>query len=167
MPDQRHALPLLGALAVAAAGCQGGAGKAAQTHLERGRVHLEQQTYPKAIAAFTQAIEHDPELVRAYNERGVARAQLERYRPALDDYNRAIARTQLENYESAVADFTRAIERQPEFAPAYANRGGAYLQLGQPKAALRDFQQAAQLFEQQDNPRGYQRMRNAIRSVAP
>ena len=65
-----------------------------------------------AIADYTKAIELKPDFVDAYNNRGLAKANLQDYRGAIADYN-------------------KAIELTPDYANAYYNRGSA-------KAALKD-----------------------------
>jgi tetratricopeptide (TPR) repeat protein len=80
----------------------------------------------KALADYSRAIELDPKLGRAWNDRGAAYEQLGRP-------------------DKALADYSRAIELDPKYARAWANRGGVYKQLGQLEKAVTDFSKAIEL----------------------
>ena len=60
--------------------------------------------YSRDIVDYTKAIELDPDFAFAYNNRGLAKAELE------DNYG-------------AIEDFTKAIELDPDDADAYNSRG--------------------------------------------
>jgi tetratricopeptide (TPR) repeat protein len=51
------------------------------------------------------------------------------------------------NFSQAVVDYTCAITAQPDYAPAYANRGYAYAALGDSDKAFADYNQAITLDE--------------------
>ena len=53
--------------------------------------------------------------------------------------NRGLAYSELEKYPEAIADFTKAIKLDPKDADAYYNRGIAYKALGKTKKAETDF----------------------------
>ena len=78
------------------------------------------KNFNSAIIYYTKAIELDPKLTAAYNNRGNA-------------YHN------LKNYEVAIADYTKAIELDPKLAAAYNNRGNAYKSLGKNNEANADF----------------------------
>lgn len=88
--------------------------------------YLAEESHRKALADFTQAIEHKPNLASAYYSRGTLHAAEGRH-------------------ASAIADFTEAIKSDPNDAMAYNNRGEAYLANGQPDHALFDFNEAIRL----------------------
>ena len=69
---------------------------------------------------YIKAIEIDPNLFRAYNNRGVA-------------YHFK------KEYYLAIADYTKAIDISPNDANAYDNRGFTYEALGRKDEAIADF----------------------------
>ena len=44
------------------------------------------------------------------------------------------------NAQAAIADYNRAIELEPRNTQAYTNRGNAYLDVGKPRKAIKDFE---------------------------
>ena len=79
-----------------------------------------------AINGFDRAIELNPSLVEAYNNRAVAYQRQ-------GDLNRAIT------------DFDKAIDLKPNYATAYNNRGSAYHNQGDLNRAIADFTKAIDL----------------------
>jgi len=69
----------------------------AQAHLKRGEALSDTRDYTAAIAAYSSAIQLNPDLAEAYNDRGFAH------------YLNG-------NAERAIADFTRAIELRPDYS---------------------------------------------------
>lgn len=69
------------------------------------------------------------------------------------------------NYQAAIDYFERALALNPDFAPAYLGRGLTRYRLGNEAAATQDAQIAAQLFEKQDNPEGYEAAQNFLQAV--
>ena len=113
-----------------------------------------------AVDAYTKAIELNPALAEAYNNRGNAKADLGQHEAALADhdrtielnptlatayYNRGNTKRSLGQYDAELADYDRAIELAPTFAAAYNNRGYAKHALGQHDAALADLDRAIEL----------------------
>lgn len=103
------------------------------------------------------------DLAWAYDNRGSAHTSLERYRPAIVDYDRAlqldpgVGRTYFnrgklylgaDQFKKAIADFDRAIELEADFSEAYEERGFANSKLGRDNLALDDYNQALRLGEQ-------------------
>jgi tetratricopeptide (TPR) repeat protein len=114
----------------------------------------------EAIERFSKAIELDPKLAIAYNNRGTAYLELGNDQRALMDYDRAIeldpnyapayagragAYGNLGNHQQALRDCDRAIELDPKIAMAYSNRGMAHAELGNYQQALRDCDRAIEL----------------------
>ncbi|MGD1008267.1 MAG: trypsin-like peptidase domain-containing protein, partial [Ignavibacteriaceae bacterium] len=94
--------------------------------------------YQEAIDYFTNYLIKYPNDANAYSNRGIAKADLEDYRGAIQDYNQAIeinpnyagayynrgiAKADLEDYRGAIQDYNQAIEINPNDANAYYNRG--------------------------------------------
>ena len=101
----------------------------AKSYYNRGVKHQRQGEYDKAISCYTTAIEKEPGLVEAYNNRGLAYREGEAY------YDGA----------RAIRDFDMAIEIDPNFASAYYNRGITYLREGRYDKAWDDVYKAHSL----------------------
>ena len=126
---------------------------------------VEEGRWEDAVAAFTEAIELEPEdtdlLASAYRNRSVALGELGRIEEAVTDasaaidlqpvdtdilaqayVNRSVAVAQLGRFEEAVTDTTAAIDLQPAdtdiLAQAYVNRSVAVAQLGRFEEAISD-----------------------------
>lgn len=80
----------------------------------------------EAIAAYDQAIRHDPKSARVYNMRGDAYRRLGRYHQALLDYN-------------------QAIRLAPQSADSYAGRAFTHTLLSKDKEAQQDLARAIEL----------------------
>ncbi len=93
--------------------------------------------YSGAIEDFTEAIEMDPQISSAYNNRGFAKQKLNDYSGAIADFtavlgmdendetallNRGIANTKIKDYSGAISDLTRFIAHNPDNALAYYYR---------------------------------------------
>lgn len=85
-----------------------------------GQARLNTEDYRGAIADYTQALARNPQLVEAYNARGVAHGRLD-------------------EVETAITDFTQAIALDPDYAVGYSNRGLAYGVKGETDLAIQDF----------------------------
>ena len=125
----------------------------------------------KAIEHYTTAIKLKPDFAAAYNNRGVAKYELEQYKEAIKDYDQAIKlkpdfaeaynnrgnakvrlgqleeaiKDRLGQYEAAIKDYNQAIKLNPDFAEAYNNRGLAKARLEQYNEAITDYDQAITL----------------------
>jgi len=110
--------------------------------------------YAEAVAAHGAAIEADPRLSAAFENRALAYARLNRLNEALTDYaaaislqptgpgaylGRGILMLEQGAPERALPDFGKAIELDPSLTTARYNRGLAFLQLGQNELAEVDF----------------------------
>lgn len=91
--------------------------------LVRADTRFEDGDFEAAIADYTRVLRDDPENVRAYNNRGVARLRTD-------------------NAKGAIADFDAALQRQPAFAEALCNRGLARFQTGEIDGAISDYSAA-------------------------
>jgi tetratricopeptide (TPR) repeat protein len=87
-----------------------------------------------ALADFTRAIQGDPKLASAYNDRGAAYSALHRPAEAVRDYTQALA---LHADNAAQVLFNRAL---------------AYEDQGETKLAYQDYQAAAQMKPDWDLP---------------
>jgi len=95
-------------------------------YLQMGNDDLKQRNLDQAIIDFTKAIDIDPNLAKAYNNRGVAYAQ-----------EGSLSR--------AIADFTMSIANDPKDAQGYNNRGHAYANEGDFVQAIADYTQAIRI----------------------
>ena len=118
------------------------------------------------VSAYSEAIHFDPQNALAYNNRGIAKAKLERYHSAIEDYDEAIrlnpkystaykfrgsAKAKLKEYEDSIKDYDKAISIDPKYTWAYINRGQAKLELRGIKESRSDFQTALELANKSDN----------------
>lgn len=99
--------------------CTSSAQKAAQ-QLELGRKCLTEQNYAEAVAAFTEAIQLDPNNIDAYMGRAEAYKALQKYEEATSDYSTVIEKTADQPYTQALAYQGRAdlYEQTEEWAKA-------------------------------------------------
>ena len=84
------------------------------------------KNFPRALAAYDAAIELDPQLAEAYNNRGIVRYELGQFSAAIEDY-------------------TAAVRLKSNYADAFLNRGNAYAALEQFQSAENDFRAALKL----------------------
>ena len=70
--------------------------------------------------------------------------------------SRGNARAQLQDYQDAIDDFTQAINLSPEGGQGYYGRGGAKKALGDIQGAIRDFEKAAEIYRQRGYSAEYQ-----------
>lgn len=113
-----------------------------------------------AIADYTQAIKLNPNYLKAYNNRGLARYLLGNNQGAIADFNqvlkidssdvdaynnRGLARYNLGDKKGALADYSQALRFNPKYALAYNNRGIARNNLDDNQGAIADFNQALKI----------------------
>jgi tetratricopeptide (TPR) repeat protein len=123
--------------------------------LDRGILFAIRGDWELAIADFTEAIKLDSTLAAAWAFRG--RALIASVSFILEigkDFSgisgiavdaKNITAEQKAGYNKAIADYTQAIKLNPNFAPAYKDRGTAYSFSGDYDKALADFNQALRL----------------------
>ena len=107
----------------------------------------------KKIEYYTRALELDPNLVAAYEKRGLLYYYQEKYEDAIQDYLTYLERASATGeaytmvgigylkmgfYEPALYYFTQAMELEPERVKAYANRAETYRLMGREEEAMRD-----------------------------
>mmetsp|Transcript_41959 Transcript_41959/g.90094 ORF Transcript_41959/g.90094 Transcript_41959/m.90094 type:complete len:503 (-) Transcript_41959:56-1564(-) len=121
-----------------------------------GNQFFKECNFPKALAAYTMAIEHsetdDDDACDSLDSLdGLASEQ----NPNLQIYyaNRAFCHIKMESFGSALADASKAIEIKPDFPKGWYRRGTAYLALNRPKDALKDFTQLCKLVPQDKDAR--------------
>ena len=118
-----------------------GCASPALEHLEQGDTYADQEQWDEAIVQYDKAIELDPKLAVAYNNRGWA-------------YN------EIGQWNLAIIDLDKAIELNPELAWAYNNRGNTYFDKGKIDNAIADWNK---VIEVSTNPDLIQAAREAIR----
>ncbi len=99
----------------------------AEQHYNAGTEKLNLRDNEGAIADLTKAVEADPKMVKAWNNRGIGR------------WNTG-------DEEGALADFNKALELDPKYVQSLNNRGLVRTCRGEWDAALPDYAQAIQLF---------------------
>lgn len=71
-------------------------------------------------------------------------------------YNWGLAEAERGNFRGAISNYNQAISSRPNYANAYLARAIARFRLGDRAGALEDTQYAQQLYQQQNNDRGYE-----------
>ena len=110
----------------------------AKEYFIRATSNMDKKYYWEAIDDFSRAIEFEPRYAEAYNNRGIAKRNVEDRNGAIDDFtlaididpkyaeafnNRGNAKLDLTDYAGAVDDYTNAINLDPRHAETYNNRG--------------------------------------------
>jgi tetratricopeptide (TPR) repeat protein len=149
--SRRKILPALVGLLFLSSTCV--FGQTAREYFQRGMGSYGQGNFDQAIFEFSKAIEVDPTLGIAYNNRGVVYAREGSLERAIADFTMAIANnskdaqaynnrghayTNLGRLSQAVEDYSRAIAIDSIYMKAYKNRGGAYFQLKEYNKAWAD-----------------------------
>lgn len=131
-----------------------------QGYFIQGNRLYEEQKYQQALEKYTQAIELNPKLTDAYNNRGVIRYVLEDFQGALEDYtqvirlnpdfadaynNRGVVKYDLEDYQGAIKDYNQALKLNSKFTDGYYNRGVAKYEIKDYEGAIEDFTQSIDL----------------------
>ena len=127
---------------------------------QRGVVYGRRDDHERAIAAFSKAIELNPNHANSYYNRGVAYGQTDDYERAIEDFNKAIELNpnhadvyynrafichKRRYYDRAIEDYTKAIQFRPNDTIAYLNRGRAYNSKNKPGRAIADFSKTIEL----------------------
>ena len=116
----------------------------------------------KAKSYWDKAIAANPKFAEAYNNRGLAFYNLNRYQEALQDFSQSIRMKpnyaeafnnrgnvyyELDQYEKAQADFDQSLKLKPKYSKAQMNRGLALFQMQKLDQACDDFRKACDLGE--------------------
>jgi len=135
-------------------------GLSANRWTDRGRAMVNKGDLEGGLAAYNRAIEKDPTLGRAFNNRATIRKWLADYEGALADYdksielnpddlrgvyNRAMVKRALMDYEGALADHDRVVSEGKMGALALRSRALTLRHKGDFDAALSDLKQALKL----------------------
>jgi len=138
----------------------------AEDWYQQGFELLKAHQYITAAKAFSRAIKENPRHANAYNQRGVALANMGHLDQAVADYtkaleidsnlygavnNRGSAYYRKGDYDRAISDFTRAIDLNPYLEVTYSNRGIVWIKKGLLKRAISDFNKAVEI-----NPYSYE-----------
>ena len=117
----------------------------------------KQKLYDEAIEHYGKAIQLKPDLIVAYNERGVAYHKKCVYDEAIKNFdevikwnpedanaynNRGNAYYGKRNFDLAIQDYTQAIAVNPKDTRAYNDRGNVYYRKGDFDLAIQDYTQA-------------------------
>ncbi len=142
-----------------------------QAFYSQGIEQLSQRNYSKAIAAFNQAIAHNPNSVEAYLGRCQAHDGLKSDRAVFEDcyqmlrinpqmaqayYYQGRARARLGYEQGAIEAYTKAITLDQDFAQAYYRRGKIRLDLQDTAQAHQDLEKASALFRAREDMNHYQ-----------
>jgi|GEM_PF-1649339 len=143
----------------------------AESEFEKGVFLLKQQQYDEAIAAFSKALEAEPDDFETYHNRGVAWFYKGEYDKAIADYthalevnpnraetyhNRGGAWFYKSGYDQAISDYTRGLEIAPDDSEAHNNRGAVWYYKGDYEKAIADHAKALKISE--DCAEAYQQM---------
>jgi len=124
----------------------------AQEWFDRGYLSKEDD---ERIRYYTKALDLDPTLIEAYNNRGVIFHEKGLIDQAIENFNQAIKLYPefVELYSNrgacfsakgmqheAIKEFERAIALDPNYAESYFNRGSSYLELGNIDLAIQDYE---------------------------
>lgn len=160
--------------------------QAGEALFRRGLARAKLGEYQKAIEDYTQILEYPmpsrrhwnkPNYVEVYFNRGVAYDETGYHQKAIEDYTQTVKLnpTDYRAYKKrgdicyklgillkASEDYTQAIDINPSYAQAYYKRGDVYTKLKDKRAALKDIQKAAELFQQQGDQENYQKVLDRI-----
>jgi tetratricopeptide (TPR) repeat protein len=147
-------------------------------YFHRGAVNYALGKEKDAIIDYNRAIQIDPKNYKAYSNRADARYRLGDDDGALSDFDKAIninpnfaeayfGRSQVLSSKQAIADLDTAIKLKPDYAEAHGNRAFNKSLLGEKEEAIKDYQEAANLFlEKKGNLEQYKLSLSAIASLS-
>lgn len=134
--------------------------KTANDHYLEGEKYFKEQDYPKAIAAYKEAISKSPKTSLYYNQSGLAKLYHQDYYGAIGDFNTAVnldprffvahtnlgyTKKEMGDYKNALIDYNNAVAVDSLQASGYSDRGTTYYFLQEYEAALLDFKKAIKL----------------------
>jgi tetratricopeptide (TPR) repeat protein/S1-C subfamily serine protease len=112
--------------------------ESALTYFNRADLYYKQQKWDLALADLNKVVELNSQFTKAYVKRGLLYIKQQKW-------------------DSALADLNKVIELNPQFAFAYTTRGTVHIMKKDKQRAIQDFQQAAQLFQAQQDIANYKR----------
>lgn len=130
-----------------------------------GTEKLNTKLYSEAVSNYSEAIRLNDYPSHFYNQRGVAKGEMNDFAGALEDFNKAIDKNttnqiyfsnrgwinvELGNYSAAISDFNCAISLHPENGTNYYDRCKAKYLSGDTFGALADINKAIELAPQFD-----------------
>ncbi|MBD2094280.1 HNH endonuclease [Trichocoleus sp. FACHB-591] len=114
-----------------------------------GQQSIEAKLYARAIEEYSQALQINSRLYEPY-------------------YRRGLAQLKLKNYDLAIADLTQAILLEPRNPDIYRERAFIYSDAqGNERAAIEDFQKAAEICRQFGWSEQYQELQELIEALKP
>jgi Tfp pilus assembly protein PilF len=144
------------------------------TYLLASNLQVRQGNFQKALAILGEAIRRYPNNETLYSNRGAVKSMVKDYQGALDDYARSIQLrptsltyanqgriyAAIKQPQQALKALTEAIKinrvwGEGNLGEAFYDRGQVQSQLGNRKAAISDFKQAARFFSQVSNTERY------------
>ena len=132
----------------------------AEDYFYLGLTFAQRRVFEKAIEAYGQAIELDPQNMEAYRNRGIAKRFSEDFSGAITDFDQAITLNPQSSeayagrgitkyvsgdHQGAIADLTQAIDFNLEVATVYNHRGLAKYYSDDYPGAITDFDKAIEL----------------------
>jgi tetratricopeptide (TPR) repeat protein len=169
LTDRSSALAALGRLDRALADCDSALRLAptADLYVERGLLHARLNDPEKAAADYTEALELEPDNLRARLLRGNVRAEVGQTQEAIADLDEVIRRqaewapgyfhrgnvhARVGNHDAALADYTRAIELDATHAGAWFQRGNIHAERGELEEAVRDYSETIRASAERGTP---------------
>ena len=122
--------------------------------------------FEQAIFEFSKCIILNPQFTGVYNNRGIAKRNLNLHSKAIEDFTRAIelepqgwaaynnrgnAKSNLKLYNEAIEDYTCAIKLNSQVADAFYNRGNVKYNLNLFRKAVKDYTRAIELDPQNED----------------
>lgn len=132
----------------------------ANTYYQKGVGHRLLMEFGKAVRAFTQAIEINPEMGMAYFRRAICYSEMGENSLALRDLQDAqalnfedarpylwqgIVHARMGDYRDAIRAYNKAISYSNRYVDAFLNRAHAYFQLGEYQNAIDSFNECIRL----------------------
>jgi len=132
----------------------------AEQYFRQGYICFESGDFEGAVVNYSHAIRLNPQVISAYNNRGLARIKTGDLDGAIADYNlalrfdpgyvsayfnRASAWYHRGDYHDAITDYNHVLQLKSGYPEAYSNRGEVFFALQEYESALADFQKAYEL----------------------
>ena len=134
--------------------------QSAYVEFYKGVTASRRENYLQAVEHYNRAIELNPQLIPAYNNRGIACYRTGDYESAIRNYDRALELNPEDpityynlgvihdyrgDYESAIRNYDRALELNPEYPAPYCNLGVIHSYRGDYESAIQNYNRALEL----------------------